>query len=187
MKRLRTEDLGLRTQAARAKKNRGTGFFSLQSSVLSPQSAASVLAILLLSASIACSTHPPAPAALDTRNDVCRSCRMPVSDAKLAAQLVAPGEEPKFFDDMGCLRDHLIQSPAVRGSVVYVADHRTGAWIRAGQALFTRCPDVPTPMGSHLLAHAGAVSRDADPAARGGAPVAPREIFGPAGPPGGAR
>ncbi|MGH9399079.1 MAG: nitrous oxide reductase accessory protein NosL [Thermoanaerobaculia bacterium] len=134
-----------------------------------------------------CAGAEPGPAPLDAKNDTCRACRMPVSDARLAAQLVAPGEEPMFFDDIGCLRDHLIQHPAERGAVAYVADHRTGAWVRAGQALFTRCPDVPTPMGSHLLAHAGAASRDADPTARGGAPVAPQEIFGPAGPPGGTR
>jgi copper chaperone NosL len=149
--------------------------------------APAVALAIILGVSLRCAGREPAPAALDTKNEACRACRMPVSDAKLAAQLVAPGEEPKFFDDIGCLRDHLIQSPAVRGSVVYVADHRTGAWVSAGQALFTRCPDVPTPMGSHLLAHAGAASRDADPAARGGAPVALREIFGPAGPPGGVR
>ena len=47
------------------------------------------------------------PAALDTRNETCRSCRMPVSDPRLAAQLAAPGEEPVFFDDIGCLRDFL--------------------------------------------------------------------------------
>ena len=32
-----------------------------------------------------------------------RSCRMAVSAAGVAAQVVAPGEEPRFFDDIGCL------------------------------------------------------------------------------------
>jgi copper chaperone NosL len=113
--------------------------------------------------------------------------RLPVSDARLAAQIVAPGEEPKFFDDIGCLRDHLIRTPALRGSTAFVADHRTGVFIRASQALITRCPAVETPMGSHLLAHTDAASRDADPAAEGGTPVLPREILGPAVPPGGPR
>lgn len=145
--------------------------------------AAAFAAVLAL---LRCAGAEPAPAALDAKNDLCRTCRMPVSDPRLSAQLVAPGEEPLFFDDIGCLRDHLIQHPAVRGSVAFVVDHRTGAFVRSGRALFTRCPAVETPMASHLLAHADAASRDADPAARGGAPVSPREIFGPAGPPGGA-
>lgn len=142
-------------------------------------------AAVVLLAGLACAGREPGPAALDTKNEVCRSCRMPVSDPLLSAQLVAPGEEPKFFDDLGCLRDFLIQSPAVRGSVAYVADHRTGGWVRAGRAVYTRCPSIETPMGSHLVAHSDAASRAADPAARDGAPVAPREIFGPSGPPGG--
>jgi len=109
---------------------------------------------------------------------------MPVSDAKVAAQLVAPGEEPKFFDDIACLRDFLASGPAPPGSVAYVADHSSGAWARASSAVYTRA-EIETPMGSHWIAHAGAASRDADPAARSGKPVAITEIFGPSGPPDG--
>ncbi len=62
----------------------------------------------------ACAGGPPNPAALDTRNETCGSCRMPVSDASLAAQIVAPGEEARFFDDIACLRDFLARSPPLR-------------------------------------------------------------------------
>jgi copper chaperone NosL len=134
-----------------------------------------------------CAGREPKPAALDRRNEACQSCRMPVSEARLASQLVAAGEEPLFFDDLGCLRDYLIQHPAVRGTVAYVVDHRSGAWILAGRAVFSKCGGIETPMGSHLVAHADAASREADPATRGGAAVPPREIFGPSGPPGAAR
>jgi copper chaperone NosL len=127
---------------------------------------------------------PPAP--LDTKNETCRSCRMPVSDARLAAQLAAPGEEPKFFDDIGCLREFLKQGDPLRaGAVAYVADHRTGAWVRASVATFSRCPALETPMGSHLIAHADADSRDDDPAARACAAVPAMDILGPSGPPDG--
>jgi copper chaperone NosL len=138
------------------------------------------IAVLCLS----CGTRAPGPSALDTRNEACRSCRMPVSDARTAAQLVAPGQEPLFFDDIGCLRDFLARSPARRGAVAYVADHRTKAWVRASSAVYTRAA-IETPMGSHWIAHADAGSRDADPVSRPGQPVAVAEIFGPAGPPDG--
>jgi copper chaperone NosL len=137
--------------------------------------AAAFAALLAL---LHCAGAEPAPAPLDAKNDLCRVCRMPVSDPHLAAELVAPGEEPLFFDDIGCLRDHLGRSPAASGGVAYVADHRTGAFVRADRAVFTRCAAVDTPMASHLLAHGDAASRDADPAARGGASVAPRDILG---------
>jgi len=127
-----------------------------------------------------CAGGGPMPAALDTRTENCRWCRMAVSDARLAAQLVAPGEEPSFFDDIGCLASFIKQrAPLPGGTAAFVADHRTKAWIPAARALYTRVPRLETPMGSHLVAHADASSRDADPDARGGSPVTTDEVFGP--------
>ena len=137
-------------------------------------------AALGLVLSIACARAEAPPSPLDTKNDLCRFCRMPVSDPHLAAQIAAPGEETKFYDDIGCLRDDLRRSaPPAPGAVAYVADHRTAAWVRASTAVFSRCPALETPMGSHLIAHADAVSREADSACRGGTPLSAGEIFGP--------
>ena len=142
------------------------------------------LQVLAALAAVSCAGGASGPAALDPRTEVCRSCRMPVSDASLASQLVAPGEEPKFFDDIVCLRDSLERSPAPPGVTAYVADHRTRRWVRAATAVYTRA-SIATPMGSHWIAHGDAASRDADPAAAGGAAVAARDIFGAKGPPDG--
>ncbi len=135
---------------------------------------------------VACSGGEPQPAALDTRNEQCASCRMAVSDARFAAQIVAPGELPRFFDDVGCLGDFVRAGKAPAGSVAFVADHRTKAWVRAERASFTRVPGLETPMSSHVVAHADALSRDQDPVTKGGTAVAPGELFGPGGPPAGA-
>jgi copper chaperone NosL len=133
----------------------------------------------------ACASGAPEPAALDTRNEQCASCRMAVSDARFAAQLVAPGELPRFFDDLGCLAAFLEAGKAPAGATAFVADHRTRAWVRADRAVYARVPGLATPMGSALAAHADAASREVDPAARGGTPVPARELFGPGGPPAG--
>ncbi len=134
----------------------------------------------------ACARGPAEPAKLDTRNDSCAFCRMAVSDARFAAQLAAPGEEPRFFDDIGCLARHLAKKPPLpRGAVAFVADHRTREWVRASRAVYTRRESLETPMASHLVAHAAASSRDADPAAAGGTPVSAAGLFGPQGPPDG--
>ncbi len=139
-----------------------------------------VLAVLLA----ACSKGPTPPAQPDTRNDACGWCRMAVTDLRFAAQLVAPGEEPRFFDDIGCLAAFLKGGGApVRGQVAYVADHRTKAWIRASSALYTKVPGLLTPMNSFLVAHADAASRSADDSARAGAPVTVADVFGPNGVP----
>jgi copper chaperone NosL len=127
----------------------------------------------------ACASGPPAPVAIDTQNDACHHCRMIASDVHLASQIVAPGDEPLIFDDLGCLRDYLASSPPASDAVVYVADHRTGHWVPADRAVYTRVATLSTPMGSHLVAHADAASRDADAVTRGGEPVSARSIVGP--------
>lgn len=109
---------------------------------------------------------------------------MTVLEPKLASQLVAPGEEPRFFDDLGCLTAYLPTHPAAPGARVFVADHATGAWVDAGLAVYTRVATIATPMNSHVIAHANAQARDADAAARDGVSLTPADLFGQAGPPG---
>jgi copper chaperone NosL len=139
-----------------------------------------VLAGLALTA---CASGAPEPAPLDTRNEACSSCRMTVSEARLASQIVAPGELPRFFDDLGCLGTFVKAGRVPAGATAFVADHRTAAWVRGDQAVYTRVANLATPMSSHVIAHADAASRDQDVAAGGGAPVTPAELFGPSGPP----
>jgi copper chaperone NosL len=112
---------------------------------------------------------------------------MTVSDARFAAQVVSPGELPRFFDDLGCLAAFVKGGHAGGEATAFVADHRTRAWVRADAAVYTRVPALATPMGSHVIAHADAASRDGDPAAREGAALAPLDLFGPGGAPGGGR
>src|SRR5262249_29721428 len=142
-------------------------------------------AMLLLLAICACSSQPARPQAPDPRNDLCSSCRMPVSDPSLAAQIVALNEEPRFFDDLRCLRDYLAAERALpRGAVAYVADHRTREWIEASPAVFASARTVATPMASHWVAYADEASRRADARAGDPTPIPATEIFGAAGPPG---
>jgi copper chaperone NosL len=140
---------------------------------------AQVVAAATLLLCAACAVGPARPVAIDTLNDQCASCRMVISDPRFAAQIAAPGEEPRFFDDLHCLRDILKSGrPLPAGAVVFVVDHRTGAWVPAADAVFARVPAIETPMASHWVAYADAGSRDADPYAAGGAPVAAAEVLG---------
>ena len=136
----------------------------------------SVLAIVVVA--VACSAPAAPPANLDSAHEMCQTCRMVVSDARTASQIVAPYEEPRFFDDLGCLSTYLKSVPSLpRGAVVYVADHRTRAWVRWDQAVFTRVETLAGAMGTHVVAHASADSRDADAAAAHGAPVDARDVL----------
>jgi copper chaperone NosL len=103
---------------------------------------------------------------------------MLVSDPRTAAQLVSPGEEPLFFDDLGCLGRYLREHPRRHGAIAYIADHRTGRWVLASEAVYVRQPSASTPMDSHLLGYGSASSRDSDPAAQGGRAVSVGDVLG---------
>lgn len=136
------------------------------------------LCVLLVAGLAACAGGAAGPVPIDTAHDACAHCRMIVSDARLAAQMVAPGDEPLIFDDIGCLRDHLAVHPPPPDAAVFVAEHRTGAWIEAMHATYTRTAAVDTPMGSRIVAHADPASRDADPAANNGDDLPASAILG---------
>jgi len=141
-----------------------------------------------LSVAAGCRSSAAVPAALDPRTDTCATCRMVVSDARFASQIVAPYEEPRFFDDLGCLADYLRRTPTLpRGAVVFVADHRTRAWVLADRAVYTRVSGRTAPMGSSIIAHESPASRDADPDAAGGTPVDRRDVLPDVARPGGGR
>jgi len=109
---------------------------------------------------------------------------MAVSDARFAAQLVARAEEPRIFDDVGCLRSYLRGGARIPArAVAYVADHRSKEWVPASRAVYTHVPGLTTPMLSGLVAHADAASRAADTDAARGEPRSVQEIFGASGPP----
>jgi len=134
----------------------------------------------------ACAAGPPGPASLQSGVS-CAHCRMTVLDRTLAAQIVAPGDDPVFFDDIGCLVEYLKNHGASADARAYVADHTSGAWIPANDATYSRSESVATPMGSHIIAHTDEAARRADSAAQTARPLSVEDVFGPAGPAGGHR
>lgn len=106
----------------------------------------------------ACTAAPPMPVAVDTRHDACSNCRMTVSDRKVAAELVAPGEEPRFFDDLGCLREYLrTHGPVDAHARLFLTDFATGTFVDAREAVIV-ASTYRTPMGSHLVSFANAAA-----------------------------
>jgi copper chaperone NosL len=129
--------------------------------------------LLLLAVLAGCS---PDARPFDVRaGEACAHCRMAVSDARFAGQIAAPGEEPLFYDDIGCLARAV--AAGKNADYAWVADHRTREWVPASRAVFTRVPGLETPMSSHLIAHASEESRKADAAASGGKALSAAEVF----------
>jgi len=120
-----------------------------------------------------------------TPSDACAFCRMNVSDPHFAGQITASGEDPRFFDDVGCLAGWLKEHQAPAESVAWVTDHRTGRWVQAAEAVYTRARSISTPMGSSIIAHSDTTSRDADRDALNGEALTTTAVFGTARVPGG--
>jgi copper chaperone NosL len=134
------------------------------------------LALGVLLAAVACGGKSLEPVDV-SGSDACAFCRMAVSDRHFAAEVVAAGEEPRFFDDIGCLANGLKEARFPESAAAFVSDHRTGKWVAAHRAVYTKAPRVSTPMGSGIIAHVDASSRDQDPAASGGVALTADEVF----------
>ena len=107
-----------------------------------PRAVRAALAVAVVAMTAACSEGVARPAPLDRLNEACRSCRMAVSNQRFAAQIAAPGEEPLFFDDIGCLSSYVQANTALpHGAVAYVADHRTGNGCLWPRPYSPRCRD----------------------------------------------
>lgn len=145
-----------------------------------------ILLLAMLTAS-GCGTGAPKPVPFDAAHEPCRSCRMVGSNGRVAAQIVSDRHEPLFFDDFLCLRSFLLAASSPIDGVTYVVDHRTGEWVAAERALFSRNERITTPMSSHLLAHGSLESREADRDARGGTAMSFAEVFAGVHVPGGSR
>ncbi len=136
------------------------------------------LTLLALALVTSCAAGPARAIEPALGQDACGHCRMTIVSRATAAQIVRPGDEPVFFDDLACLRDFLLDGAIPGDAVSFVADHGSGEWIEARHAIFTET-STATPMASGLLAHANQAGRDGDPAAASGRAVAADAILGP--------
>ena len=84
--------------------------------------------------------------------DMCERCKMAISERKFAVQAVDEKGKVYKFDDIGCLvlwqeKEH----PEIKFVKVWITDAKTGEWIDAKTAKYTR--DYITPMGYGFGAH----------------------------------
>lgn len=131
-----------------------------------------------LAVTVACAPEG-GPVEIVVGQDACASCRMVFTTTSTAAEVVAPGETPVLFDDLGCLRDYLRAHPLDARASLYVRDHRQQRWIDGRHAIYSQMAHVDTPMASGLIAHADPASRDADPAAQGARPLEAARLLAP--------
>jgi copper chaperone NosL len=75
---------------------------------------------------------------------------MLVSREDQSAEWIAAGEEPRFYDDIGCLATDGWKPPGRSARFV----HAGRTWFPAETAFYARPPDASTPMGYDINAFA---------------------------------
>jgi copper chaperone NosL len=125
-----------------------------------------IAACALLSASCAATAADHPEIVVD--QTACSHCGMLVSEPAYAAAYRAPGQEPRVFDDIGCMLDALRQETASSLNV-WVQDAAGGGWVDADRAVFVGSSRVQTPMHGGVLAYADAAAAAAASAAHDGA------------------
>lgn len=109
-----------------------------------------IVAVALLLA--ACSATMTGPPEIVVDRTVCSHCGMFVSEPAYAAAYQAPGQEPRVFDDIGCLLNAVRREP-VSPDHVWFQDAAGGGWLTADEAIFVGSSRVRTPMSGGLLAY----------------------------------
>jgi len=80
----------------------------------------------------------------------CTTCGMLISNVANAAEAYSPGEDERFFDDIGCLaRDAASNHPGTN-RFVWLADG--SGWSSTGDAWFAESGSARTPMSHGILA-----------------------------------
>ena len=124
-----------------------------------------IAAFALLSA--ACSATAAGPPDIVVDRSACSHCTMFVSEPIFAAAYQAPGQEPRLFDDIGCMLDALRRETA-SPIHIWVQDAAGAGWLDAHEAIFVAAEDIPTPMNGGVLAYANAAAAEQMAAARHG-------------------
>ena len=123
-----------------------------------------VAVTLLLTACRATVIGPPQ---IVVDRTACSHCGMFVSEPAYAAAYQAPGNDPRVFDDIGCLVNAVRQETAAP-LTIWLQDAAGSGWIAADDATFVAASRTRTPMNGGILAYAARAAAEKAAAANGG-------------------
>ena len=124
-----------------------------------------IAALALLSS--ACGAKAMGPPELVVDRSVCSHCGMYVSEPVYAAAYQAGDNDPRVFDDIGCMLEAVDRETA-SPVTMWFQDADGGGWMNANGAFVVSSPRLRTPMGGGFLAYANAASAQRAAAAHGG-------------------
>ncbi len=111
--------------------------------------------ILLAVVAIAVMGCKPEPRQFLIGTDVCEHCRMIISDARFAGQIVTRTGKAHVFDAVECLAAHVVDGVVQNEDVhsIWVTDFaQPSGLVRATEAQYVRGESVRSPMGMNIAA-----------------------------------
>lgn len=108
-----------------------------------------LLAVVVMNSS--CSQSGPKPIRLN--KDECAYCKMTVTNASFAAQIMTAKGRQYVFDDLGCMVSYINENPREKGSEFYVADFtKPATFLDVYQAKLISSDSLRSPMRGNMAA-----------------------------------
>lgn len=100
---------------------------------------------------IACSKSGPQEIAIG--KDQCENCKMTITDAKYATQMITEKGRVYKFDDIKCMQDYEMSSKDAATAKTYVADFPSGQFFDSSRANFITGGSIKSPMNGNTQAY----------------------------------
>ena len=124
-----------------------------------------IVALALLSS--ACGAQAMGPPEIAVDRTACSHCGMYVSEPIYAAAYQVGDNDPRVFDDIGCMLDAVARETA-SPITIWLQDAAGSGWIDAENAFVVASSRIRTPMNGGFLAYADAAAAQQAAAADGG-------------------
>lgn len=99
---------------------------------------------------MACEAGPPKVRSPRWSKDTCHTCRMAVTEPPHAAQLVGPGTQVRYYDDLGCALKEQLSHSAPAEAKLYVLSPQSSSeevWLPASEVRFVGHAKTPMNYG----------------------------------------
>lgn len=106
-------------------------------------------------AALALSCQSGGPQEVKLGSDQCENCKMTITDAKYATELITEKGRLYKFDDLKCMQDYSTSNTEKsRNAKTYVTDFNTGKFIETSAATIIQGGSIKSPMGGNYRAYA---------------------------------
>ncbi len=131
--------------------------FLKEKNILRKSKAGRTLPMLLMAILIAaCNSQKPVPISINIDN--CDNCKMSITDAKFACEVISLKGRVYKFDDIKCMQNFMKENSANKFSAVIVSDFNNHLQLfNANNGFFLKSENIKSPMGGNIAAF---ISRD---------------------------